>query len=178
MYNTVQSHRAAMTMTMKFTYLFLSFNGFRFALLYITHYCIILLLHWGWDSRTGPFLAPNLPSVTMSWRRCIYKPPRVQVKAKQSITGKENNCKCTIDAADFPQKSYIFFFFSFWNWQLTKSTTCGKSFITLGPNQTINNGLLCQSCSGVSGTIYYYKNKKLGFWGDTKLLLDIRYKLA
>lgn len=87
---------------------------------------------------------------------------RFRFRRKQSILGKESNCKCTIDAADFPQKSYILFF-SFWNWQLTKSTTCGKSFITLGLNQTINNGLLFQNCTGVRGTINYYTNKKITF---------------
>lgn len=102
---------------------------------------------------------------------------RFRLRWKQSITGKENDCMCSIHAADFPQKSYIFFF-SFWNWQLTKSTTCGKSFITLGPNQTINNGLLCQNGEGVRGTINYHKKTKFDFWGDTKLLQEVRWKWA
>lgn len=143
---------------MYLAYLFCAFNGFRFAVPYTGHSCMILRLYRGWDSKTGPLLAPNPPSVTKFSRRCIYKPLQVQVQGKAiNSTGKENNCTCTIDAADFPQKSYIFFFFSFRNWQLTKSTTYGKSFITLGPNQTINNGLLCQNCTRVRGTINYCK---------------------
>ena len=113
-------------------------------------------------AKTGPLLAPNPPSVTRFSRRCILKPLQVQVQVPVKAI---NYWKYkTIDAADFPQKSYIFFFlFSFWNWQLTKSTTCGKSFITLGPNQTINNGFLCQSCTEVTGTINYYGNFKMTF---------------
>lgn len=157
MYNTQQHHRAAsvavIILLLKQTYLCCAFNGFRFALLHADHPSPAVL-------RLG--LAPFWPLIfhqsPSSQEGVSTNHSRFRLRWKQSITGKENNCKCTIDAADFPQKSYIFF--SFWNWQLTKSTTCGKSFITLGLDQAINNGLLCQNCTGIRGTINYCKNKK------------------
>lgn len=137
------------------------------------YFCLVMALYLLYYTLATATLSPccteaGIQTLPPSWPLIFHQSPssqegvstnhsRFRLRRKQSITGKEN----TIDSADFPQKSYIFF--SFLNWQLTKSTTCGKSFITLGPNQTINNGLLCQSGTGVTGTINYYSHFNMTF---------------
>lgn len=98
-----------------------------------------LLTDLGWDSKSGPVLAPQ--------SYVIYQ---ILKKSASTIhSGKRKQLQMHSRCRWFPSRNLIS---SFSNWQLTTLTTCGKSFITLGRNQTINSGLFCPKCAEVRGT--------------------------
>lgn len=84
---------------------------------------------------------------TLCLLRCTQKQSRTQGR-NQGL--EKSNRKSTKDVAP---KSYILFFLKTGSWQHQPHVE--KSFITLGRNQTINNGLLCQNCAGLRRMMDY-----------------------
>lgn len=111
-------------------------------------------------SLTPPAL--NLPSVNRFSEGFIFKPSLTnQAHAGDSEENKLKTCyRCRS-----PKETLYLRLLSCLKQQLTKSTTCGKSFISLEQNQSLINDLLGPNCSWARGTISYTKRVLLGMWG-------------